>query len=100
MDGHDSVAEPLHKPAWPSQEKLGNPNAEWQHNTSYDSIIDDMDKRGVGSRGVVYVSRPDGTAHVFNVVHDRNGVVFLDGQTGKLGTLEKDVTEVRYMPYK
>ena len=100
LDGHDSVAEPLHKPAWPSQEKLGNPNAEWQHNTSYDSIIDDMDKRGVGSRGVVYVSRPDGTAHVFNVVHDRNGVVFLDGQTGKLGTLEKDVTEVRYMPYK
>lgn len=62
--------------------------------------IDDMDKRGVGSRGVVYVSRSDGTAHVFNVIHDRNGVVFLDGQTGRLGILEKNVSEVRYVSYE
>lgn len=100
LDGHDSVAEPLHQPAWPSKEKLGNPDAEWQNGTSYDSIIEDMDNRGVGSRGVVYISRADGTAHVFNVIHDANGVVFLDGQTGMLGNLEKDVTEVRYLPYK
>ncbi|MGR6972693.1 hypothetical protein ACU639_24405 [Streptomyces cynarae] len=43
---------------------------------------------------------PDGTAHVFNVIRDRNGVVFLDGQAGMLGNLEKNVTEIRYLPYK
>ncbi len=59
-----------------------------------------MEARGEGSRGVVYVNRNSGTAHVFNVVHDKNGIVFLDGQSGKVGHLEGDLAGIQYMPYK
>jgi hypothetical protein len=100
LDGHDSTAAPLASEKWPDKATLGNPNADWEDVGSYDKVIEDMDKRGEGSRGVVYISRPNGTAHVFNVIHDRNGVVFLDGQSGHLGQLEKNVSHVLYMPYK
>lgn len=32
---------------------------------SYDDIITDMAGRPEGARGVVYLARPEGTAHVF-----------------------------------
>jgi hypothetical protein len=42
---------------------------------------------GPGARGIVYGSRPDGTAHVFNVVVNQRGVVkFFDGQSGTAGS--------------
>jgi hypothetical protein len=80
LDGHDSTAAPLASEKWPDKATLGNPNADWEDVGSYDKVIEDMDKRGEGSRGVVYISRPNGTAHVFNVIHDRNGVVLMGSQ--------------------
>jgi hypothetical protein len=67
--------------------------------SSYDDIIKDMTARGEGARGMVYLSRPGPppSAHVFNVVHDQHGVVFLDGQNGALGILEKNV-DIAYLP--
>jgi hypothetical protein len=66
--------------------------------SSYDEIIGDIAARGEGSHGMVYVFRPwDDSAHVFNVVHDEKGVVFLDGQTGRLATLEENV-DILYLP--
>jgi site-specific recombinase XerD len=48
----------------------------------YTAITDAMTKAGHGARGIVIVDR-----HVFNVVHDENGVVFLDGQKGRQAVL-------------
>ncbi|MEU0585073.1 toxin glutamine deamidase domain-containing protein [Streptomyces sp. NPDC006132] len=56
--------------------------------------------RGEGSRSAVYVSRPDGSAHVFNAVNTKHGVVFLDGQSGALGILEKNVSSIGHIPYR
>lgn len=100
LDGIDAIADPLENPRWPDPAKLGDPNASWDDAHSYDNIVQDMKARGEGSRGVVYISRLDGTAHVFNVINDANGVVFLDGQTGTLGHLESNVTSIKYMPYR
>jgi hypothetical protein len=48
-----------------------------------------MENLGDGARGVVYGYRAiNNTAHVFNVVHDSHGIVFLDGQAGKFAELE------------
>lgn len=98
LDGMPSKATPLQNPQWPSPTRLGNPGAKFHDVNSYDDIINDMNARGEGSRGVVYINR-GGSAHVFNVVHDSNGVVFLDGQTGRLANLESGV-KIQYMPYK
>ncbi|SER43272.1 Papain fold toxin 1, glutamine deamidase [Lentzea xinjiangensis] len=73
---------------------------QWKATGGYDDVIRQMRSAGEGARGVVYISRPDRTAHVFNVVHDRNGIVFLDGQTGQLATLEPNVTSVYLLRYK
>jgi hypothetical protein len=48
-----------------------------------------MQTAGEGARGVVMVDRGLGVeGHVFNVIHDGNGIVFLDGQTGTFARLE------------
>ncbi|MFD4023851.1 putative T7SS-secreted protein [Streptomyces sp. NPDC058576] len=67
---------------------------------SYDDIIRDLQARGEGSRSAVYISRPDGSAHVFNAVNTPHGVVFLDGQSGTLGRLEPNVTSIGHIPYR
>jgi hypothetical protein len=61
----------------------------WRSATGYDDIVSGMLRSGVGSRGIVAVDRGAGqVGHVFNVVHDANGVVFIDGQVGRFATLE------------
>ncbi|OIH95281.1 toxin glutamine deamidase domain-containing protein [Curtobacterium sp. MCBA15_001] len=64
---------------------------DFQHVRSYDSIVTRMESMGEGGRGIVFGVRsgPNAVGHVFNVVHDRNGIVFLDGQTGTFATLER-----------
>ena len=37
------------------------------------------------------IARPNQVGHVFTVIHDRNGVVFLDTQVGRFGYLEPNV---------
>ncbi|MFL9657076.1 toxin glutamine deamidase domain-containing protein [Streptomyces sp. PB17] len=46
-------------------------------------IVEAMSAAPLGTRGMAVVERASGRIdHVLNVVHDRNGVVFLDGQSG------------------
>lgn len=56
--------------------------------SGYDDIIDELRTAGPGSRGLIALTRNVGAGHVFNVVYDGNGVVFLDGQAPGLARLE------------
>jgi len=60
----------------------------WQHMRSYDDIVATMESLGEGARAVVFGQRPR-VGHVFTVVHDKNGVVFLDAQVGHFARLAK-----------
>ena len=73
------------------------PNFRWA--SGYDDIVSTMSAMPEGSRGIVYIARDDGSAHVFNVLHDRNGVVFLDAQNGMFAQLE-DVAQIGLMVTK
>jgi hypothetical protein len=55
---------------------------------SYDSIVETMTAAGPGSRGIVAGLRTSGPGHVFNVINDAHGVVFIDGQVGGFAILE------------
>lgn len=57
----------------------------------YGEIVDIMAANPPGTRGVVMIARPGQVGHVFTVIHDRNGVVFLDTQVGRFGYLEPNV---------
>ncbi|MGW4319477.1 toxin glutamine deamidase domain-containing protein [Streptomyces sp. NPDC004684] len=103
MDGIEVSAAPRAQGAHIPPEQLGLKNrAEGHYDMvkSYDDIIRDLQGRGEGARSVVYVSRADNSAHVFNAVNTKHGVVFLDGQSGTLGMLEKDVTPIGHIPYQ
>lgn len=63
--------------------------AKWQPKDSYDDIVAEMQDAGEGARGIVAGARKNGPGHVFNVVHDDNGVVFIDGQSGEFAQLEQ-----------
>ncbi|MEU9608540.1 putative T7SS-secreted protein [Streptomyces sp. NPDC048057] len=67
---------------------------------NYDDIISSLKERGDGSRSIVHIERPDGTAHVFNAVKTPDGVVFLDGQSGTLAVLERGTTQIWHVPYR
>ncbi|WP_324606147.1 toxin glutamine deamidase domain-containing protein [Streptomyces griseus] len=103
LDGENVSAAPRHQPDHVPPEALGlkdRPKGHYDMVKSYDDIIRDLQSRGEGSRSVVYVSRPNGTAHVFNAVNTSHGVVFLDGQSGTLGALEKNVSSIGHIPYR
>ncbi|MEQ0562292.1 toxin glutamine deamidase domain-containing protein [Amycolatopsis sp. NEAU-NG30] len=73
----------------------------WEPTTGYDDVIRRMRAAGEGARGVVaIIRRGQQQGHVFNVVHDRNGIVFLDGQDGRLAWLEPGVVSVSLLRYK
>ena len=90
-----------HLAAYQAQ-RLGLP--EGQSRTHRFGTLDDV--RGVmraapkGSRGIVIVrgENPETPSHVLNVVHDGNGVNFLDGQRGGLARRPESVTEVDFLP--
>jgi hypothetical protein len=69
-------------------EHYGATFADFIPHTSYNSIVETMLGLGENARGIVYGSRGILPGHVFNVVHDRNGIVFLDGQNGWFADLE------------
>ncbi|MER6715970.1 toxin glutamine deamidase domain-containing protein [Streptomyces sp. NPDC000877] len=103
LDGVEVSAAPKLQPDHIPPEQLGlKDRAKGQYDMvkSYDDIIRDLQARGEGSRSAVYVSRPDGSAHVFNAVNTKHGVVFLDGQSGTLGILEKNVSSIGHIPYR
>lgn len=78
----------------------GLPDGTWHNSQSYDNAIRSVNGASSGSRGVVYIARPNGTAHVFNVINTPDGVVFLDGQTGSLAILESKVTTIQLYLYR
>ncbi|MZD04102.1 hypothetical protein GTW43_03250, partial [Streptomyces sp. SID5785] len=103
LDGVDVSAAPKQAGDHIPPEQLGLTNrAKGQYDMvdSYDDVIRDLQGRGEGARSAVYISRPDGTAHVFNAVNTPNGVVFLDGQSGTLGRLEQNVSGIGHIPYR
>ncbi|MEO3847293.1 toxin glutamine deamidase domain-containing protein [Streptomyces sp. B8F3] len=100
LDGAEVSAAPLQTPRWPDQRALGAEGMNYQPVRSYDEIASDLARRGEGSRSVVYISRPNRTAHVFNAVNTPQGVVFLDGQSGQLAQLEQHVSAISHLPYR
>ncbi|MFF5297739.1 putative T7SS-secreted protein [Streptomyces sp. NPDC013161] len=109
LDGERVGAAPKEHPDHVPPEALGLkgvPKGHYNMVNSYDDIIRDLQGRGEGSRSVVYIGRNDGSAHVFNAVNTERGVVFLDGQSGTLGVLEKigtdphNVSSVGHIPYR
>jgi len=69
-------------------EALGRPPTAWQPAADRAAVEAAVGDWGHGSKGVVYVSRNDGTAHVFNVINDQGDILFVDGQTGRLADIE------------
>ncbi|MGW7098929.1 putative T7SS-secreted protein [Streptomyces sp. NPDC054883] len=101
MQGMEVSAAPRSEGAHVPPEVLGLKDralGEYDWVDGYDDIIRDIKERGPDARSVVYIERSDGSAHVFNAVHTKYGVAFIDGQTGKLATLE-DVPYIGHIPY-
>jgi Papain fold toxin 1, glutamine deamidase len=104
LDGVPTNAKPLMSPEWPSAARLGSPSAQFADVSGYDDISKDIAAGGDGARGVVYIARDaahGNSAHVFNVINSNGRVIYLDGQTGTLGTLETDgITNIQFMRYR
>ncbi|MFD5319778.1 toxin glutamine deamidase domain-containing protein [Streptomyces sp. NPDC127098] len=100
LDGFRATAAPMAGPGFVNQAALRAESVQWQNATSYDDIAQNLIRRGEGARSVVYISRPNGTAHVFNAVNSPQGIVFLDGQSGQLGYLEEGVSSISHLPYR
>lgn len=103
LDGVEVSAAPKHVPGHVDPTMIGRPDlapGQMYPVSSYDELIQNMEARGDGARSVVFIARPDGSAHVFNVINTEHGVVFLDGQTGQLGRLEGNVTNISHIPYR
>ncbi|MDG9727613.1 MULTISPECIES: putative T7SS-secreted protein [unclassified Streptomyces] len=103
MDDIDVSAAPRQAGGHIPPEQLGAKDrvaGQYDWVNSYDDVIRDLQGRGEGSRSVVYIARPNGSAHVFNAVNTPDGVVFLDGQSGTLGLLEQNVTHIGHIPYR
>lgn len=103
MDGIEAYADPLPAPEHVRPHELGLPDrpvGKYDIVESYDDLIKDLNQRGDDARSVVYISRSDGSAHVFNAVKTPHGVVFLDGQSGTLARLEQNAAKVGHIPYR
>ncbi|MCX4714794.1 toxin glutamine deamidase domain-containing protein [Streptomyces virginiae] len=101
LDGVEVSAAPKTGPGDIPYKELGvEPSAKKVVGT-YDDIVKDLEARGPDSRSVVAISRHGMAGHVFNAVNTPHGVVFLDGQTGKLATLEThNISEIAHVPYR
>ncbi|GAB2871986.1 toxin glutamine deamidase domain-containing protein [Streptomyces mayteni] len=100
LDGIRATAAPMGGPGWVNQAALRAESVRYQTVSSYDEIAQDLIRRGEGARSVVAIDRPNGTGHVFNAVNSPHGVVYLDGQTGQLATLEQGVSAIHFLPYR
>ncbi|MEW1791852.1 putative T7SS-secreted protein [Streptomyces niveus] len=103
LDGIDVSAAPKQAGDHIPPEQLGlKDRAKGQYDfvNSYDDIVRDLQARGEGARSAVYLARADDSAHIFNAVNTKHGVVFLDGQTGALGRLESDAAIIGHIPYR
>lgn len=76
-----------------------NPGGTFTDADSWDDVIRAA-SRTPESRGYVIVYRADRSAHVMNVINTSRGVVFLDGQSGRLAKLDAKINSVRYFQYQ
>lgn len=77
---------------------IKDPTTAWHSANSYDDVIRDLQARGEGARSAIFIGRGN-SGHFFNALNTEHGVVFLDGQTGKLGLLEKNAKTIMHVPY-
>ncbi|WP_033338561.1 toxin glutamine deamidase domain-containing protein [Catenuloplanes japonicus] len=65
----------------------------------YADLVRLMAEAGPGARGIVVAGNRDrNVTHAFNVVHHPDGIVFIDGQTGRQADLPRDPTILRFVP--
>lgn len=64
----------------------------------FGSIVESLTQAGRGARGIVTVASESGVTHAFVAVHDADGVVFLDGQTGREATVPPGQGRLRFVP--
>ncbi len=80
-----------------------NLGGRWQEHPNFDTVIREMRGRQVGSRAVIAIEHrgSDGKIykHVADVVHTRDGVAFVDGQSNTLMHLPPNAHRVRLLPY-
>jgi Flp pilus assembly pilin Flp len=78
---------------------LGRAPDAWVTQADRAAVHTAVEQWGHGSKGVVYIARDDGSAHVFNVINDQGDIIFVDGQTGRLGDVEftEHVTDIRIL---
>jgi uncharacterized protein YukE len=102
LEGVEVSAALREEPGLLPYEQFGNGRAPagFQQMQNYDHLIQDVASRGEDARSVVRIERPDRTAHFFNAINTKHGVVFLDGQSGLLARLEENVTKVQQFAYK
>jgi hypothetical protein len=87
LAGHPASAPP--QPLYPTPVKWWVEHAvkTWGHQPgtyiSVDDVTKVMDIWGDGNRGILLMSRPDGTGHAINVVNMGGHVLYVDGQSGK-----------------
>ncbi|MFJ2163291.1 MULTISPECIES: putative T7SS-secreted protein [unclassified Streptomyces] len=100
LDGIEASAARREGPGHLPLEPLGvkDPATAWHKVDSYDDVIRDLQARGEGSRSAIFIGRGN-SGHFFNAVNTEHGVVFLDGQSGKLGLLESDAKQIMHVPY-
>jgi hypothetical protein len=89
LTGHAASAMPvLSQTGAPVSDVAQHFGRAWQPVASYADIVSKMEALGEGARAVVFGQAPV-VGHVFTVVHDRNGIVFLDSQIGFFAHLVK-----------
>jgi hypothetical protein len=64
------------------------------HKETYtvETIVQEISRDGHGARGVVMIKQPNGVDHVINVVNKNGTVFFIDGQLGRVVTLQPNLT--------
>ena len=93
LDGVNVQAMPVARPGTAGDVEQGVGGV-FREARDWDDVVRQMEAAGPGARAAVALTRPRGSGHVFNVVHDGNGVVFLDGQVGQFGLLETQINKL------
>ena len=74
-------------------EHIGQTINDFNHQPGYDSIVQSLTDLGEGARGIVLLDRGPGmVGHVFDVIHDSTGIVFIDPTIGYSATTRESTS--------